>query len=287
MNPNFYKYCILKYKHTPFLDESINIGLLVYFSCERKFSFTYSKNLSRIKNIYNDVPEKTIREYLKQIDRVVQKFTFKEDFFQGIEINNFTDFISKNLLTVDSSVLSFSNCRTELQYEFKNEFINNILLNKYFIEDIKVPYNQSREPELAKKFYDNLKDLNFELINKNEKKFYVDYTLVNETGNPFKFDYAWQNGTLNLVKPISFDLKESKSIAEKAYKNLGQFIDLQDEAIKKGLRYDLILGRPKNRSLYKEYDHATKLLEKLKHVELIEETGIKKYSEKAIIAITK
>ena len=287
MSPNFYKYCILKYKHTPFLDESINIGLLVYFSSEHKFSFTYSKNLSRIKNIYNNVPEKTIREYLKQIDNFVKKFTFREDLFQGTEIDNFTAFISKNLLTVDSSVLSFSNCRSEVQYEFKNEFINNILLNKYFIEDIKVPYNQSREPELAKKFYDNLKDLNFELINKDDKKFYVDYTLVNETGNPFKFDYAWQNGTLNLVKPISFDLKESKSIAEKAYKNLGQFIDLQDEAIKKKLRYDLILGRPKDRSLYKEYDHATKLLEKLKHVELIEETGIKKYSEKAILAITK
>jgi len=89
------------------------------------------------------------------------------------------------------------------------------------------------------------------------------------------------------VKPISFDLKESKSIAEKAYKNLGQFIDLQGEAIKKELRYDLILGRPKERSLYKEYDHAVKLLEKVKHVELIEEAAINKYSERAIVAITK
>lgn len=287
MNPNFYKYCILKYKHTPFLDESINIGLLVYFSSERKFSFTYSKNLSRIKNIYDNVPEKTIREYLRQIDNFVKKFTFKEDFFHVAEINNLTDFISKNLLTLDSSVLGFSNCKTELQYDFGNELINNVLLNKYFIEDIKAPYNQSREPELAKKFYDNLRGLDFDLINKNEKKFYTDYTLVNETGNPFKFEYAWQNGTLNLVKPISFDLKESKSIAEKAYKNLGQFIDLEGEAIKKELRYDLILGRPRERSLYKEYDHAIKLLEKVKHVELIEETGIKKYSEKAIKAITK
>lgn len=287
MNPNFYKYCILKYKHTPFLDESINIGLLVYFSSERKFSFTYSKNLSRIKNIYTNIPEKTIREYLRQIDNFVQKFIFKEDLFQVEEINNLTEFISKKLLTIDSSVLSFTNCRTELQYEFKNELINSILLNKYFIEDIKTPYHQSRESELAKKFYANLSGLNFDLINKDKKKFYVDYTLINETGNPFKFDYAWQNGTLNLVKPISFDLKESKSIAEKAYKNLGQFIDLESEAIEKKLRYDLILGRPKERSLHKEYDHAIKLLEKVKNVELIEETGIKKYSEKAIIAITK
>ncbi|OXB05228.1 hypothetical protein B0A81_16100, partial [Flavobacterium plurextorum] len=40
---------MLKYKHNVFLEESINIGILVFFSNTKKFSFTYSKNLSRIK----------------------------------------------------------------------------------------------------------------------------------------------------------------------------------------------------------------------------------------------
>jgi hypothetical protein len=111
--------------------------------------------------------------------------------------------------------------------------------------------------------------------------------LTNETGNEFKFDYAWQNGTLNLVKPISFDLKESKSIADKAYKNLGQFIDLENEAEENNLRYDLIIGRPSSKSLYKDYDHAISLLEKIKHASIIEEDKIKQYSLKAIKAITK
>lgn len=286
MKTDFYKYCILKYKHTPFLDESVNIGLLIFYSNIGKFSFIYSKNLSRIKYIYENVPERTIKEYLKQIDKRIKTFSLNDDVFHKLEIEDLQSFVSKYLLPLDGSVLQFTNCKSDDQLDFDNDFIEDILLKKYFIEDLKYQFNQPKEPELLSQFYKNLKGLDFKNINKEEKKFYVDYTVKNETGNEFKFDYGWQNGTLNLIKPISFDLKESKSIAEKAYKNLGQFIDLENEADKNNLRYDLIIGMPKLKSLYKEYDHALSLLEKIKHAKLIEEKEIDAYSQKAIKAIT-
>lgn len=282
----FYKYCILKYKHSPFLDESINIGVLIFFSNIGKFSFVYSKNLSRIKYIYNNVPERTIKEYLKQIDKRLERFSINNDVFHKLEIDDLSSFLSKYILPIDGTVLQFSNFKNENQYEFDNDFIEDVLLNKYFIEDIKHQFNQPKEPELLHKFYNNLRGLDFNLINRESKKFFVDYTITNETGNEFKFDYAWQNGSLNLVKPISFDLKESKSIAEKAYKNLGQFIDLENEAKDNNLRYDLIIGRPKSKILFKEYDHAISLLEKIKYSRIIEEDEINSYSQKAIKAIT-
>lgn len=285
MKTDFYKYCILKYKHSPFLDESINIGLLVFYGNIGKFSFTYSKNLSRVKYIYNNVPERTIKEYLKQIDKKIKNFSPNNDVFHKFEIDDFSSFISKYLLPFDGTVLQFSNFKTEYQNDFKNDFIEKILLDKYFIDDIKFQFNQPKEPELLQQFYKNLKGLDFNLINKDKRRFFVDYTITNETGNEFKFDYAWQNGSLNLVKPISFDLKESKSIVEKAYKNLGQFIDLENEAKKNNLSYDLILGRPKSKSLFKDYDHAISLLEKINYSRIIEENEINNYSLKAVKAI--
>lgn len=286
MKKDFYKYCVLKYKHSPFLDESINIGLLIFFSNVGKFSFSYSKNLSRIKGIYNNVPERTIKEYLKQIDKRLERLSLNNDVFHKLEIDDLSSFISKYILPLDGSVLQFSNFKTDYQQDFKNDFIEEILLNKYFIEDIKHQFNQPKEPELLHQFYDNLRGLDFNLINRDKKRFFVDYTVTNENGNEFKFDYAWQNGSLNLVKPISFDLKESKSIAEKAYKNLGQFIDLENEAKNNNLRYDLIIGRPKFKSLFKDYDHAISLLDKIKYARIIEENEIDNYSLKAIKAIT-
>lgn len=286
MKKDFYKYCVLKYKHSPFLDESINIGLLIFFSNVGKFSFSYSKNLSRIKFIYDNVPERTIKEYLKQIDKRLEILSLKNDVFHKLEIDDLSSFISKYILPFDGSVLQFSNYKTDYQQDFKNDFIEEILLNKYFIKDIKHHFNQPKEPELLHQFYNNLRGLDFNLINKDKKRFFVDYTVTNENGNEFKFDYAWQNGSLNLVKPISFDLKESKSIAEKAYKNLGQFIDLENEAKNNNLRYDLIIGRPKFKSLFKDYDHAISLLDKIKYARIIEENEIDNYSLKAIKAIT-
>lgn len=286
MKSDFYKYCILKYKHSPFLDESLNIGLLIFYSNTGKFSFNYSKNLSRIKYIYDNVPERTIKEYLKQIEKRVKKFSLNDDVFHKLDIDDLSSFVSNYLLPIDGSVLQFSNYRNDLQHEFKNEFIEDVLQKKFLIDDLKFQSNQPKEPELLHKFYKNLKGLDFNTINRGKKKFYVDYTIKNETGNEFKFDYGWQNGTLNLVKAISFDLKESKSIAEKAYKNLGQFIDLENEAKKNNLRYDLIIGRPQSKSLFKEYDHALSLLEKIKYAKLVEEKEIDLYSLKAIKAIT-
>ncbi|OXA98981.1 hypothetical protein B0A81_21485, partial [Flavobacterium plurextorum] len=195
-----------------FLEESINIGILVFFSNTKKFSFTYSKNLSRIKYIYDNVPEKTIKEYLKRIELQIKKFSnIENDIFHSLEVNDLRNFISKNLLAIDSSSLQFSECKHNLQYDFHNEFIEEILIKKFLIEDIKHFSNQPKEPKLLQKYFSNLKGLDFERINRNEKKFYIDYQLKNETGSVFTFDYAWQNGSLNLVKPISFDLKEAKS----------------------------------------------------------------------------
>lgn len=286
MKTDFYKYCVLKYKHSPYLDESVNIGLLIFYSNTGKFSFNYSKNLSRIKHIYDNVPEKTIKEYLKQIEKRIQKFSLNDDIFLKLEIEDLSSFVSKYLLPIDGSVLQFSNYKNDFQNDFQNDFIENVLQKKFLIEDLKSLSNQPKEPELLHKFYKNLKGLDFKAINRGKKKFYIDYIIKNETGNEFKFDYGWQNGTLNLIKPISFDLKESKSIADKAYKNLGQFIDLENEAEKKNLRYDLIIGRPQSKSLYKEYDHALSLLEKIKYAKLIEEKEIDLYSLRAIKAIT-
>lgn len=286
MKNKYYKYCTLRYKHSPFLGESINIGLLIYFSNTGKFSFKYSKNLSRIKYIYDNVPEKTIKEYLKQIDKKLKGLNIENDLFHNMEMDDLASFLSKYILSKDSSILQFSECKHTLQYDFNNDIIEEILLKKNLIDDIKHITNQPKEPQLIQEFYGYLKDLDFDHINKTKKKFFTNYMLKNETGNEFIFDYAWQNGSLNLVKPISFDLKESKSIAEKAYKNFGQFFDLENEAVSKNLRYDLILGKPSKRSLFKEYEHAIYLLENIKHAKLIEQDNIKQYSIKAIKAIT-
>ena len=69
---NKYTYSLLKYKHSPLLGESLNLGLLVYFTNENRLHFLYSKNLSRVKSVYSNIPEKIIRNYLREIGNKIE-----------------------------------------------------------------------------------------------------------------------------------------------------------------------------------------------------------------------
>ena len=286
MKTNFYTYCILKYKHSPYLDESINLGVLIYFNDTQRFLFKYSKTLSRIKSIYHNVPEKTIKEYIRQIDRHLNIYQNTLDNIFPLNDLNLKTFLSRYILPNDSTVLQFSHFKTESMRGFGEDFIEKIVLDEVFIDDIKIQASQQQEPKIISKLLSSLKDSGLNEYRHKTNRFQEDYVLINETGNEFKFDIAWQNGTLNLIKPIGFDLKESIGIANKAHKNFGQFYDLQKEAEKNNLCYDLILGKPTNRNLFKDYDHAVKLLQNIKNSRLIDADDLNEYSKKVISAIS-
>ncbi|MFV8337152.1 DUF3037 domain-containing protein [Flavobacterium sp. RSP29] len=280
MTDKNYIYSILQYRHSEISGEAINIGALLYWPENNRFIFEYSKNLLRIKIIYDLVSERIIKEYLRTIQQRCNKLSKNDILFWGKDINlDFEDFINKHIYIKDSSSLQFTEPIVSLNY-FNDPLIvlNNIINKNYISSEIKKEKKILKEPILLKKYNDILIELGINKIHNIDLKFKKDFIVKNETGNQFKFDYAWQNGSLNLVKPISFDLNDQKTIAEKAYKNFGQFTDLRNEAIENNLRYDLLLAKPQNIDFFKEYDHAIKLLQNLDNVKLILEENITDYS---------
>lgn len=279
-----YTYSILKYSHSAFLGESLNVGLLVYFREHNRFYFKYSNRLTRLKAIYFNVPEKTLKNYLKEINSKVELINKKVDSIFSNEIESSLDlFINNYFLPFDGSSLQFENSITSFQYEKKESEILKHLVNSYIYEISKTTID--KEYEIGKKFYQSIKNHVKEVGKSNHPNFYKDYKVKNTTGAEFNFKYAWQNGSLNLIKPLNFDLSEQRSIARKAHENYGLFVDLESIASKENYRYDLLLGRPTKKELFKEYDHSIKLLEKIDRIKLIEEPQISEYTQKLIISI--
>lgn len=285
MKTNIYTYCILKYKHSPFLDESINIGVLIYFEDSRKFVFKFSKTLNRIKNIYNNVPEKTIKEYLRQINKYLDNYQGLEENFFPLNDLNLKSFLAQNVLPSDSSVLQFSHFKTDYLRDFSEDFIEKVILDKVFIDDIKSNQTQQQEPKIISHLFQELKKQGFEeLANKNRVQ--KDFNIKTNTGN-FNFDFAWKNGVWNLVKPIGFDLKTGDGILQKARNNLGEFIDLESE-VKSQYKCALIVGKPSDRTLYQNYTKALKILHKLPEtITIVEEKDIRDYSHHILQEISK
>jgi hypothetical protein len=94
---------------------------------------------------------------------------------------------------------------------------------------------------------------------------------------------AWNEGQeLHLVKPVSFDLARQDTIDRKAYQYYGRFTDLEDFAESKNYQFDVILAKPKSKSLFNAYDNAVRLLEKPKKVHLVEFDELTSYSKATV-----
>ncbi len=150
-----YTYSILKYQHSALLGESLNIGVIIFFPTEDKIIFKYSKNLTRIKAVYDVVSERTIKHYLSQIENSVRELTTNEfNFFDKDKFEYFDLFIDKFILPRDGSVLQFSKSKQS----FNNngiEYTTNYLANRFLLEKEKSIAGGAvyKEPLLTKKFY--------------------------------------------------------------------------------------------------------------------------------------
>jgi hypothetical protein len=115
---------------------------------------------------------------------------------------------------------------------------------------------------------------------KENARFRYNYTVKSGTTSEINFDVAWQDtNNLHLVKPISFDLSRSKNIDNKAFQYYGEFAVLGEQPESKDYLFDVILAKPKSKSLFSAYDNAIKILQKPKKVKLVEFEELKSYSK--------
>jgi hypothetical protein len=290
MNLKTYTYSILQYRHSQILEEVLNVGVIVYHHKEEKLFFLYPEKLARIRFAYPDVPEKIIKAYCKAFENRANEITQTPDFFSKFDLkNSFEKFLNDEFLSSDNSSLQFTNSKIGLSNELTYKIINNQLYNLYFtvFEHHGEIIKRIDEIYLINKYKQLLKKLDKEILDKKSSKLKFDYIIKPSEENEIKFDFAWQNNGLNLVKPISFDVKRRETLQRKAYLNFGQFSAIEDYAKNNKLRFDLILAKPKNKELYKSYDEAVSLLQKPKYVTLIDSNELEAYSKKTILELLK
>lgn len=293
MNKGTFTYSLLQYRHSQLLGEVLNIGLIAYFPDAGRLEFLYPEKLLRLRYAYPSVPEKTIKAYFKYFQERVDELNQQKDIFSEYDLNNSLKvFLETEFLQSDSSALQFGNYRTSVLYSSKIELILNQLYNLYF-SVFRIEENSHKridESHLLIKYKNLLKE-GLEHSNNGFANLEFDYDfqfgLETSAKSHYRFDVAWedQNG-LHLVKPVSFDLLRADTIEKKAYQYFGRFYDLQGYAENSNAEFDLLLARPKSKSLYKAYDNAIRLLEKPEHVNLIEQDELVGYTAQTIKAIS-
>jgi hypothetical protein len=272
-----YKYSILRYRHSTFLGEVLNIGYIVYFEEEKKIFFHETNNLRRISTLYSDFSYNLIKYYIKDIHEVVNRINSNSKSLFDFNINdNFNVFLNENIFPIDGSSLIFSQ---EVLCQRHSLSQNNVFnyLSKFYVFNKKPIVKREKIKDL---FYNNVKAFVREDKYFKNPNFYSNYKIENGTGTEFNFDFAWQNGNLNLVRTLDLNFSTPKAISRKSYENFGLLYDLKETASDKDYNFDFLVSEPKEKSLHREYNHSIKLISNLPYANVIEEREFEKYVEK-------
>ncbi|WP_158552557.1 DUF3037 domain-containing protein [Spirosoma telluris] len=283
MNSVFY-YSVLQYRYAQSLGEVLNVGVLLLFPEQHQAVFLHPERLGRIRKLYPKFAEKVIRSYFKGIATRTKQLTKQPEIFADYEAHP-RQLIDNEILIRDSSALQFSEVKTSVLYTEDLSAIGEQFYKLYlsfYDEDEYKPRHD--ETYLLKEYKQLLRQRLNGLLSR--EAFEQPITVKPEgTSFAYQFPFAWQNGSFNLVKPVSFDLKLEQSINEKATLNVGQFTVLNDYAERRNARFDVLVARPKDRKLYKPYEQAVQLLANQPHVHIVEEDRLDDYSEKTADAL--
>jgi hypothetical protein len=288
-----FTYSILQYRHSIILGEAINVGILFQFHVEEKLEFI-SGNANRLKLIYPDFDQTVYNYLIKGISQKIkdENNSLLLDFNSN---NNFKKYISSHLLPEDATVLQFQEPVTVIGNR-------NDLSSPGFIEKIVTDFSTLLLPGLIIKKSEivrhneqflirQLTDFMFGKSKELEKKIIRNKIIKTQIDNrniELKFDLAWQNGSTNFVKPLSFDLSEEKSIQDKSLVNYAYLELLSNYAKENNYRFDFIVSEPQNKDLYKSYENALGLLELSDAPKrIIAEEDLKEYSEEAVEQLLK
>lgn len=289
MTKSTFTYALLQYRHSQILGEVLNIGLLAFFPIEQKLIFIHPEKLIRLRFAYPNLPEKTIKSYLRYFEDKVNQLNLQPNFFSNKYLEHSLErLLNEEFLAPDSSALQFGNFKTAVLYSNDTQKIIDQLYNLYFSVFQVSDTHTGRVDEsiLLKKYTTYLRSLlPSDKLLKDTKGVFLDYAVNNNDHASLKFEIAWKAANnLHLVKPISFDLLKADSINRKAYQYFGQFADLQDTAESNNYLFDVILAKPKKKGLVKAYDNAIRLLEKPNRVSLIEHDNLNQYAKDTVVS---
>jgi hypothetical protein len=256
---NALEYTILRYRHSYASGEILNLGILVYFKDLKQIKFHKSVKIGAFSKLYPDVELYFIKKYVNEIEKTV--FQLNEQLRDDIYISQLglDEIVNQFILVRDSSSISFD--LSEVSLYKSPATIEDHLIKKFLVTSKHISRNID-ERIIAKKLYQSLYQRiaydsfsKTELDQKIKKKFIIQGSFYQET-----FEFAWRNEKLNLVSPISFDVKAPEFIKRKSQQLYAVLGNLSTPKNIKEYNFDIIVHRPQNRDLYNEYDKAIRFI---------------------------
>lgn len=261
-----YSFCFLRYVHEPLSGEFANVGVLLWAHQSRFLGFKASQKFSRLSHFFHGFQSQDHRQLIARIDTQFQKLAKDLADTQNLPLSEAPESARDLALKViphDDAALQWSLSGGGLTDSPEGE------LEALFAEAVGRHYDSAEEPNRDDKtIYREIFSPAFEspLVRPRITSHEVSTSLASHV-----FPQAWKNGVWNVYQPLSFDLKQSETIRNKAYRweSLTRFLSESEERAK----IHLLLGAPSDGNR-KSYADAKDILNSSRRVWLIEEDEV-------------
>lgn len=258
-------YCLLQYEHNPWLKERLNIGV-VLFSLEAGYLKIKTRGWNgRILNSYPKIERANFSEDLNQIERRFMSFARSElrepGLFQASRVSELISSQEEQALSI-SQFLS-PGLDTSFRWETGGVGICTSLDTKLeqLFQRFVTPHDKPRA-EANRTDGHVWSTFSKKLAERNLDRFIEPDKTVRTDLGPVRFQASYQNGSLHVIQPLSFDLSDEEHVSSKAAK-WASYAQSARNFSNGAVQPHFVLGKPQRASLDGSFDRAKNYLEKL------------------------
>lgn len=249
MNRKPFKYAVLKYRPSYLLDEQVNVGILIVFPEDHLVEFLYPQHLQRLTHLFPDAELAFVRRYLIGFKNRAAQLS-KKNLFVAAEKDNL---ITDEFLVQDATALFFTEWKSG-SYRSPADLLRHFSQTYFSLYEEHVDESKHDEEYLKTQINQRLRQ--------DEEKYALikrDVILANNRAE-VEFDFAWQNGKVNLVRTVGFDLKSREGILNKSHLWFGRLTNLRSDIEAKQAEVHFLLSKPRDPELLKSFDTALAVL---------------------------
>jgi DUF3037 family protein len=252
-----YEYALLRYRHSPSSGERVNIGVVMWVRAERLLRYQVQERYRRLSSFFQDAFDGTayrqsVRHLLSRFEAVNSSFGVPFQLEISKRMPGELADILKLLVRDPDSCFQWSSIRSGVTSDPAAR------LQKLFAEFVlRYEDTSTRGRRDAAAIWSGVESrlMSNSLIGPGKME--TGIKLAGAHGYSWTFRTGWQNGTRQVLEPVSFDYLDAKRIVEKANTWLGR---LQSLSKVSQFQMTAVVAPPQREDLLRAYRRAVSIL---------------------------
>lgn len=249
MMDELFTFRVLQYRHDAWIGEALNVGLLLSAPSHNFLKLKVRSARGRILKAYPGMDASDFRLTLKALETQAASIASKKSMPDLLTEFPSASTASQDLLVDDDSALRWGQSGSGTLTDPENDL--NRLFSRYVSRWEAEDRRENRSDEdVYATFAKALKEYHAQIS--------MEERVVN-TGKfgSLKFRHTFQNGSLHIVQPLSFDAANEDYLFDKASRWHGNLVRLQGT---ENVRTHIVVGPPTNSQLSAAFQGAVQLL---------------------------